>query len=71
MATSKIPQRLQQAGPVDLVAEMPATDAAMVAVERVQSGAHHPSAIAAGAAIGLASAWLTRHTPHLMLRHLL
>ncbi|MDG9709577.1 phosphatase PAP2 family protein [Streptomyces sp. DH10] len=43
--------------------------AAMVAVERVQSGAHYPSDVAAGAAIGLASAWLTRRAPHLILRH--
>ncbi|WP_258054597.1 phosphatase PAP2 family protein [Streptomyces sp. Ru71] len=43
--------------------------AAMVAVERVQSGAHSPSDVAAGAAIGLASAWLTRRAPHLILRH--
>jgi undecaprenyl-diphosphatase len=43
--------------------------AAMVAVERVQSGAHYPSDVAVGAAIGLASAWLTRRAPHLILRH--
>jgi undecaprenyl-diphosphatase len=43
--------------------------AAMVAVERVQSGAHYPSDVTAGAAIGLASAWLTRRAPHLILRH--
>ncbi|MFI9823632.1 phosphatase PAP2 family protein [Streptomyces sp. NPDC052013] len=43
--------------------------AATVAVERVQSGAHYPSDVAAGAAIGLASAWLTRRAPHLFLRH--
>jgi undecaprenyl-diphosphatase len=41
----------------------------MVALERVQSGAHYPSDVAAGAAIGLASAWLTRHAPRLMRRH--
>ncbi|MEU6672146.1 phosphatase PAP2 family protein [Streptomyces sp. NPDC046727] len=35
--------------------------AAMVALERVQSGAHYPSDVAVGAAIGLASAWL--HPP--------
>jgi undecaprenyl-diphosphatase len=34
----------------------------------VQSGAHYPSDVAAGAAIGLASAWLTRHAPVLFLR---
>jgi membrane-associated phospholipid phosphatase len=46
-----------------------AVPAAMVAVERVQSGAHYPSDVAAGAVIGLASAWLTRHAPVLFLRH--
>ncbi|MGK5638235.1 phosphatase PAP2 family protein [Streptomyces sp. URMC 126] len=45
-----------------------AVPAAMVAVERVQSGAHYPSDVAAGAAIGLASAWLTRRAPYLILR---
>ncbi|WP_260333524.1 phosphatase PAP2 family protein [Streptomyces beigongshangae] len=48
-----------------------AVPAAMVAVERVQSGAHYPSDVAAGAAIGLASAWFVRRTPHLVVRHLL
>ena len=43
--------------------------AALVGLERVQSGAHYPSDVAAGAAIGLASAWLTRHAPRLILRH--
>lgn len=43
--------------------------AAMVAVERVQSGAHYPSDVAAGAAIGLASAWLIHRAPRLILRH--
>ncbi|MET9912456.1 phosphatase PAP2 family protein [Streptomyces sp. NPDC006476] len=46
-----------------------AVPAALVALERVQSGAHYPSDVAAGAAIGIASAWLTRHTPALLLRH--
>ncbi|MEU1012198.1 phosphatase PAP2 family protein [Streptomyces sp. NPDC005890] len=46
-----------------------ALPAAMVALERVQSGAHYPSDVATGAAIGLASAWLTRHAPRLILRH--
>ncbi|MER5831386.1 phosphatase PAP2 family protein [Streptomyces sp. NPDC002130] len=46
-----------------------AVPAAMVAIERVQSGAHYPSDVAAGAAIGLASAWLTRRAPQLILRH--
>jgi undecaprenyl-diphosphatase len=45
-----------------------AVPAAMVAVERVQSGAHYPSDVAAGAAIGLAGAWLARRTPRLVLR---
>jgi undecaprenyl-diphosphatase len=39
------------------------------AVERVQSGAHYPSDVAAGAAIGLAGAWLVRRVPALLLRH--
>ncbi|MGW7824789.1 phosphatase PAP2 family protein [Streptomyces puniciscabiei] len=42
---------------------------AMVALERVQSGAHYPSDVAAGATIDLASAWLTRHAPRLILRN--
>ncbi|AEY93806.1 hypothetical protein SHJG_8541 [Streptomyces hygroscopicus subsp. jinggangensis 5008] len=42
--------------------------AALVAVERVQSGAHYPSDVAAGAAIGLVSAWLVRQLPRLVLR---
>ncbi|MFJ4525731.1 phosphatase PAP2 family protein [Streptomyces sp. NPDC088810] len=46
-----------------------ALPAAMVAFERVQSGAHYPSDVVTGAAIGLASAWLTRHAPRLILRH--
>ncbi|MGC2996936.1 phosphatase PAP2 family protein [Streptomyces sp. G35A] len=46
-----------------------AAPAAMVALERVQSGAHYPSDVAAGAVIGLAAAWLTRRTPRLLLRH--
>ncbi|MER6074359.1 phosphatase PAP2 family protein [Streptomyces sp. NPDC001817] len=41
----------------------------MVALERVQSGAHYPGDVATGAAIGLASAWLTRRAPRLILRH--
>ncbi|MFF7171157.1 phosphatase PAP2 family protein [Streptomyces pseudovenezuelae] len=46
-----------------------AVPATMVAVERVQSGAHYPSDVAAGAAIGLAGAWLTRRAAALFLRH--
>ncbi|MFE4869256.1 hypothetical protein [Streptomyces sp. NPDC056682] len=45
-----------------LAAPVCAVPAAMVAVERVQSGAHCSSDVAAGA-IGLASAWLTRRAP--------
>ncbi|MDG9715366.1 phosphatase PAP2 family protein [Streptomyces sp. DH24] len=45
-----------------------AVPAALVAVERVQSGAHYPSDVAAGAAVGLVSAWLTRRLPRLALR---
>lgn len=41
--------------------------AAMVAVERVHTGAHYPTDVAAGAAIGLASAWTVRHAPSLLL----
>jgi undecaprenyl-diphosphatase len=40
----------------------------MVAVGRVQSGAHYPSDVAAGAVIGLTSAELVRRTPQLVLR---
>ncbi|MGY4929182.1 phosphatase PAP2 family protein [Streptomyces sp. 900105755] len=46
-----------------------AVPAVTVALERVQSGAHYPSDVTAGAAIGLASAWLSRHAPRLILRH--
>ncbi|WP_436846749.1 phosphatase PAP2 family protein [Streptomyces litmocidini] len=45
-----------------------AVPAAMVAVERVQSGAHYPSDVAAGAAVGLLTARLARHAPHLLWR---
>ncbi|MFF4360218.1 phosphatase PAP2 family protein [Streptomyces sp. NPDC001604] len=41
---------------------------AMVALQRVQSGAHYPSDVATGAAIGLATAWLTGRTLHLIAR---
>ncbi|MFF7445682.1 MULTISPECIES: phosphatase PAP2 family protein [unclassified Streptomyces] len=46
-----------------------AVPAVMVSVERVQSGAHYPSDVAAGAVIGLASAWLAHRVPSLLLRH--
>ncbi|MFC3348717.1 phosphatase PAP2 family protein [Streptomyces echinoruber] len=45
-----------------------AVPAAMVAVERVQSGAHYPSDVAGGAVVGLAGAWLARRLPRLVLR---
>ncbi|MFI2644345.1 phosphatase PAP2 family protein [Streptomyces sp. NPDC018610] len=45
-----------------------AVPAALVSVERVQSGAHYPSDVAAGAAIGLVSAWLARRLPQQVLR---
>jgi undecaprenyl-diphosphatase len=45
-----------------------AVPATLVAVQRVHSGAHYPSDVAAGAAIGLASAWLTHRAPHLIVR---
>ncbi|MFE7776203.1 phosphatase PAP2 family protein [Streptomyces sp. NPDC057445] len=44
---------------------------AMVALERVHTGAHYPSDVAAGAAIGIASALLVHHAPRLLLRSLL
>jgi undecaprenyl-diphosphatase len=48
-----------------------AIPAAAVAVERVQSGAHYPSDVAAGAVIGLAGAWLVRRTPRLIWHYVL
>ncbi|MEW2087484.1 phosphatase PAP2 family protein [Streptomyces sp. NPDC005283] len=44
---------------------------AIVAVERVHSGAHYPSDVVGGAAIGLASAWLIRRAPRPLLHKLL
>ncbi|MEU9305642.1 phosphatase PAP2 family protein [Streptomyces sp. NPDC048269] len=41
----------------------------LVAIERVHSGAHYPSDVAAGAAIGLAAAAAVRAAPRLLLRH--
>ncbi|MEU2117451.1 phosphatase PAP2 family protein [Streptomyces sp. NPDC016459] len=41
----------------------------LVAIERVHSGAHYPSDVAVGAAIGLAAAALVRATPRLLVRH--
>ncbi|MEU0040439.1 phosphatase PAP2 family protein [Streptomyces sp. NPDC006333] len=49
-----------------LAAAVCAVPAALLAVERVQSGAHYPTDVAAGALIGLGSAWLTLHTPSLL-----
>ncbi|MEU1466421.1 phosphatase PAP2 family protein [Streptomyces sp. NPDC005727] len=40
----------------------------MVAIERVQSGAHYPSDVAVGALIGLGAAWLVRRGPRWVLR---
>ncbi|MEW1568971.1 MULTISPECIES: phosphatase PAP2 family protein [unclassified Streptomyces] len=51
-----------------LAAAVCAVPAVLLAVERVQSGAHYPTDVAAGALIGLGGAWSTRHAPHL-LRH--
>ncbi|MGW2492110.1 phosphatase PAP2 family protein [Streptomyces sp. NPDC001606] len=51
-----------------LAATVCAVPAALVTVERVQSGAHYPSDVAAGAAIGLVSAWLVRRLPQRALR---
>ncbi|MDQ1007263.1 membrane-associated phospholipid phosphatase [Streptomyces sp. V4I23] len=48
-----------------------AVPTAMVALERVHTGAHYPSDIAAGAAIGLAGALLVHRAPRLLLRSLL
>ncbi|MEW2167614.1 phosphatase PAP2 family protein [Streptomyces sp. NPDC007084] len=47
------------------VAAVCAVPAALLAVERVQSGAHYPTDVAAGALIGLGSAWLVRQAPRL------
>lgn len=44
---------------------------AMVALERVHSGAHYLSDVAAGAAVGLASAWLVHRAPRLLLHRVL
>ncbi|MDN0199513.1 phosphatase PAP2 family protein [Streptomyces sp. S.PNR 29] len=41
-----------------------------VAFERVHTGAHYPSDVAAGAAIGLAATALTRRAPRLVVRGL-
>ncbi|MFE5733672.1 phosphatase PAP2 family protein [Streptomyces sp. NPDC056528] len=45
-----------------------AVPAALVAVERVHSGAHYPSDVVAGAAIGLAAVALVRKAPRLLVR---
>ncbi|WP_241846327.1 phosphatase PAP2 family protein [Streptomyces sp. MJM1172] len=41
-----------------------------MALLRVHSGAHYPSDVAAGAAIGLSAAALVRATPRLVVRRL-
>ncbi|MFJ8803406.1 phosphatase PAP2 family protein [Streptomyces sp. NPDC102487] len=51
-----------------LAAAVCAVPAVLLAVERVQSGAHYPTDVAVGALLGLGGAWLARHTPHLV-RH--
>ncbi|MGK5641717.1 phosphatase PAP2 family protein [Streptomyces sp. URMC 126] len=51
-----------------------AVPTALVAAERVHSGAHYPSDVAAGAVLGAASAWATGRLPRLsvrLARHLL
>jgi membrane-associated phospholipid phosphatase len=45
--------------------------AALVAAERMHSGAHYPSDVAAEAVIGLADAALIRAAPHLRWRRVL
>jgi undecaprenyl-diphosphatase len=45
-----------------------AVPAVMVAAERVHTGAHYPSDVAVGAAIGLAAATLLRRAPRLAQR---
>ncbi|MEK9520647.1 phosphatase PAP2 family protein [Streptomyces venezuelae] len=45
-----------------------AVPAAMVAIERVHSGAHYPSDVVAGVAVGLSVAALLRATPRLLTR---
>ncbi|KUN25167.1 phosphatidic acid phosphatase [Streptomyces antibioticus] len=52
-----------------VVSAVCAVPAVMVALERVQSGAHYPSDVAAGAAIGLAGAWTTCRAPRLLRRY--
>ncbi|WP_239476259.1 phosphatase PAP2 family protein [Streptomyces sp. CS090A] len=45
-----------------------AVPAILVAVERIHSGAHYPSDVAAGATIGLTTAALVRAAPRLLIR---
>ncbi|GGX31598.1 phosphatase PAP2 family protein [Streptomyces lomondensis] len=47
-----------------------AVPAVMVAAERVHTGAHYPSDVAVGAAVGLAAAALVHRAPRLALRRL-
>ncbi|WP_405458357.1 phosphatase PAP2 family protein [Streptomyces sp. NBC_00101] len=58
------------AGAAPVVGALCAVPACVVAVERVQSGAHYPSDVAAGAALGLASAWLIHRVPKVWWRRL-
>ncbi|MEU0009261.1 phosphatase PAP2 family protein [Streptomyces sp. NPDC006314] len=46
-----------------VVCTVPAT---LVALERVQSGAHYPSDVVTGALVGVGSAWLIRRAPRLL-----
>ncbi|MDL5199314.1 phosphatase PAP2 family protein [Streptomyces sp. ALI-76-A] len=48
-----------------------AVPAAMVAAERVHTGAHYPSDVAVGAVVGLAAAALVHRAPRLAVRRLL
>ncbi|MET7871289.1 phosphatase PAP2 family protein [Streptomyces cyaneofuscatus] len=45
-----------------------AVPAVLVAIERVHSGAHYPSDVAAGAALGLTAAAVVRAAHRLMIR---
>ncbi|MEU0119800.1 phosphatase PAP2 family protein [Streptomyces bobili] len=45
--------------------------AVMVAAERVHSGAHYPSDVAAGGVLGLGAVALVRTAPHLLRRRVL
>ncbi|MFJ4894778.1 phosphatase PAP2 family protein [Streptomyces sp. NPDC088788] len=49
-----------------LAAAVCAVPAALLALERVQSGAHYPSDVGAGALIGAGAGWLTRRVRYLL-----